>query len=91
MRKLQRSLGATLIVTGLAGPAVAQSAEQTPPASDVSGQGGSLSKKLNETSGVIHPQDSVDPGMQKTPPATGTMPIMPPPGTPGGRSDVVPK
>ena len=91
MKRSARALGAAAMLPFLSLPAVAQSDKHPPPASDVSRQDGSLSQKLNDTSGVIHPEGSVDPGMQKTPSVTGTMPVVPPPGSPGGSSDVVPK
>lgn len=61
------------------------------PNTDVGNSGGSLSDKLNATGGVIHPQGTVDPGIQKPPPATGTMRVIPPPGSPGGAPGVQPK
>ena len=74
-----------------AAPCHAQQASQAPPPSDIGNRPGTLSEKLNETSGVIHPSGGVDPGMTAKPPATGTMPVVPPPGSPGGRTDLVPK
>jgi hypothetical protein len=57
-----------------------------PPAS------GSLSSDLNRSGGVITPPADVDPEMKQTPPPTGArMPIIPPPGTPGGNPAVKPK
>ena len=91
MRKL---LGLRVAVLGsalMATPCLAQQAGQAPPPSDLGTRQGTLSEKLNETSGVIHPRGSVDPGMPERPPETGTMPVVPPPGSPGGRTDVVPK
>jgi hypothetical protein len=54
---------------------------------------GSLSQKLDRSNGVIKPPQNVDPGMHKpTPqPGAGTMPVIPPPGTPGSGSNVQPK
>ncbi|WP_158818514.1 hypothetical protein [Methylocapsa sp. S129] len=52
------------------------------PNTDLSKRGGSLSDKLNNSNGVIHPEGAVDPKMQKPAPATGTMPVIPPPGAP---------
>jgi len=50
-----------------------------------------LSEKLGQTHGVICPPD-VDPEMQAPPPAHGDkMPIIPPPGSPGGDPNVIPK
>jgi hypothetical protein len=41
---------------------------------------------------VITPPGGVDSEMNQTPPATGsTMPVIPPPGTPGGNPAVKPK
>ena len=84
-----------------AGTAVAQaasaagssgnSAGQAAPETDVGQTGGTLSDKLNSTNGVIRPQTDVDPGMGRPAPATGTMPIIPPPGSPGGPAGVQPK
>jgi hypothetical protein len=52
-----------------------------------------LGKKLDRTDGVIHPPQGVDPGLTISPPANaqGTMPIIPPPGTPGGEPGLKPK
>ena len=83
---------AQLLAGGLA-PAAAQSAATTPavPDTDISNKNGTLSEKLNQSDGVIHPQGADDPGIQKSAPATGTMPVIPPPGSPGGNMDVQPK
>jgi hypothetical protein len=57
-----------------------------PPAS------GSSSSDLNRSGGVITPPAGIDPEIKQSPPATGsTMPIIPPPGTPGGNPAVKPK
>lgn len=90
----------TLVMVGLfalaASDAVAADAtadKQPPPTTDVQG-GGSLSDKLSTTNGVIHPTENADPGIAKTPPVSGSatpMPVIPPPGTPGGNSNVKPK
>ena len=52
-----------------------------------------LSHQLNRSSGVIHPPANVDPGLTQPAPEVGphSMPIIPPPGTPGGNPDVKPK
>lgn len=65
--------------------------DKAAPATDLSSKGGTLSDKLSDTNGVIHPTAPVDPKIQKTAPATGTMEVIPPPGSPGGRTDVQPK
>ena len=56
------------------------------------GSGGSLSEQLSRSGGVIRPPAGVDPGMAKPPPDIGSpMPVIPPPGTPGGNPDIKPK
>ena len=52
-----------------------------------------LSDKLAEQHGTLDPPHGVDPGMTVSPPAQGqgTMPVIPPPGAPGGNQRVVPK
>jgi hypothetical protein len=59
-----------------------------------SGQGDSsksLSDKLAGSKGVICPPSDVDPHMTSRPPESGGMPIIRPPGTPGGDQSVQPK
>ena len=80
---------------------VAQAAGQALPQvqEDVPAQppgAGSLSDQLNRSKGVITPPAAVsnaDPGIVKPPPDTGTttMPMIPPPGTPGRDPNVQPK
>jgi hypothetical protein len=41
--------------------------------------------------GVIKPRGDVDPEMTIRPPDAGRTPVIPPPGTPGGDPNVVPK
>jgi hypothetical protein len=42
--------------------------------------------------GVLTPPPSVDPEMKRTPPPAGdSMPVIPPPGTPGGDPSIKPK
>jgi hypothetical protein len=51
-----------------------------------------LSEKLARSGGVICPPEHVDPEMkQPTPPTGGAMPVIPPPGSPGGDRSVQPK
>lgn len=53
---------------------------------------GTLSQKLDKSEGVIKPPAGVDPEIRVQPPPTGgTMPVIPPPGEPGGNPDVQPK
>ena len=67
-------------------------AERAKPPSADSGSSGNLSERLNESGGVIKPPDNVDPGLQKKPPDDSSkMPVIPPPGSPGGDPNVKPK
>ncbi len=50
----------------------------------------SLSKKLNQSNGVIHPKE-VDPGIEKAAPKTLDPNVVPPPGTSGGAPAPQPK
>jgi hypothetical protein len=72
-------------------PARAQTpgAEQKP-CSQPGGSSKTLSDKLDQGAGVICPPN-VDPGMKAPAPETGKMPVIPPPGSPGGDPNVQPK
>jgi hypothetical protein len=52
-----------------------------------------MSEDLSRSGGVIEPPPTVDREMRQPPPATGpqSMPVIPPPGTPGGDQTVKPK
>jgi hypothetical protein len=52
-----------------------------------------LSHQLSRSGGVIHPPANVDPGITQPAPDIGphSMPVIPPPDTPGGNPDVKPK
>jgi hypothetical protein len=53
---------------------------------------GNLSDKLARSGGVICPPDQMDPEIKApTPPGGGSMPVIPPPGSPGGDRNVQPK
>ena len=54
------------------------------------GSGTSLSDKLAQSDGVLCPPN-VDPGIKAPTPEVGRMPIIPPPGSPGGDPNVRPK
>ena len=68
---------------------------------DTVGQGGardaqkadgkSLSERLARSDGVICPPDHVDPEIRQPAPEGGRMPVIPPPGSPGGDPSVRPK
>jgi hypothetical protein len=56
------------------------------------GPSDNLSERLNQSGGVIKPPENVDPGLQKKPPDDSSkMPVIPPPGSPGGDPNVKPK
>jgi hypothetical protein len=51
-----------------------------------------LSERLARSGGVICPPEHIDPEIkQPTPPTGGAMPVIPPPGSPGGDQSVQPK
>ena len=62
--------------------------EATVPDTDVAKRGGSLTDKLNATGGVIHPEGDIDPKMRRLAPATGTIRVIPPLGSPGRQRGV---
>jgi len=53
--------------------------------------GGNLSDKLAQSGGVLCPPAQVDPGIKVPSPPAGRMPVIPPPGSPGGDPNVQPK
>lgn len=88
-----------LVIFGLAvlaaGPAFAQAAAPKPapttipekiaPGAQPTGPTQNLSRRLDQSDGVIKPGQDPDPGMQKAAPSTGDSNAVPPPGTPGGK------
>ncbi|HLG82064.1 MAG TPA: hypothetical protein VKY22_13695 [Bradyrhizobium sp.] len=50
-----------------------------------------LGDKLAKSNGVLCPPSGVDPEMRAPTPETGTTPVIPPPGSPGGNPNVQPK
>lgn len=82
-------------------PVAAPNSPQPPPEQIVPGGGSpsiagddkNLSDKLSRQQGMLQPP-KVDPGIQAPVPphaGTSTMPVIPPPGSPGGDQKVVPK
>jgi hypothetical protein len=63
-----------------------------PPPEQITPRHGTLSDQLSQRQGTVRPP-TVDPGITAPLPsnARGTMPVIPPPGTPGGNQAVVPK
>ncbi len=53
--------------------------------------GDNLSDRLARTDGVICPPENVDPAIRAPAPGGGAMPVIPPPGSPGGDPNVRPK
>jgi hypothetical protein len=98
-RVTKRACIAILLSLSLAGAAVAQVQQQAPnpdlkpdpkSCANNSGSSGDLSNKLSQSNGVICPPD-IDQGMKAPTPDTGKMPVIPPPGSPGGDQSVEPK
>jgi hypothetical protein len=50
-----------------------------------------LGDRLARSKGIICPPAGVDPGITAPPVGGGTMPVIPPPGTPGGDPNIIPK
>jgi hypothetical protein len=81
----------------LAQPAWSQSTpsdRDRQPKTETEGQSsrGNLSDQLDRSKGVIQPPQTVDPGMQVTPPnPDARMPVIPPPGSRDGDQRVEPK
>ena len=50
-----------------------------------------LSDQLSRSKGVICPPAGIDPGIAAPAVGGGVMPVIPPPGTPGGDPNIVPK
>jgi hypothetical protein len=90
-------LSVGMLAAALAGgPSWAQTADRDrQPKSETEGQAppsGNLSDRLNRSDGVIRPPAGVDPQIQVPPPEPGArMPVIPPPGTPGGDPRIQPK
>jgi hypothetical protein len=82
---------AILLALANAAPAFAQ-AQGTgqEPCSLAGDSSKSLSEKLDQGGGVICPPN-IDPAIKAPTPQTGRMPVIPPPGSPGGDPKVQPK
>jgi hypothetical protein len=67
---------------------------QKTPTPSLPNTGETLSKKLERSDGVIQPPAGIDPGATVAPrdPGAGSaMPVIPPPGSPGGDQSIKPK
>jgi hypothetical protein len=87
-------LAQNLLPAAPANPTVPVAPPNAPslPPEQVAPANGDLSGQLSRNKGTIAPPN-VDPGMAVKPTgrATSTTPVIPPPGTPGGNTSVVPK
>jgi hypothetical protein len=87
-------LGATLPCAAQNAPAPDAPAPQTRDHACSGGQRSAgdqtLSEKLKQTEGVICPPE-IDPDIKAATPQGGKMPVIPPPGSPGGDQTVRPK
>src|SRR5712691_9976355 len=76
-------------------PPEVPSRQTVPEAAGPGTSGGSsepLSDKLDRSGGAIRPPSGIDPGLTQSPPRSGSsMPVIPPPGTPGGEPEINPK
>ena len=86
MRRLGAMIAASIFALAIGGAAAQAVAleQKTPnadaPKTDLQSKKGDLSNKLDKDNGVVRPQGSVDPGMEKTPPrTTGDTPVIKPP------------
>ena len=66
-------------------------ANPIPPRNNETTGSANLSQELSRSKGVICPPAGVDPGLAVPPVGGGRTPVIPPPGTPGGNPNVVPK
>jgi hypothetical protein len=103
-RPWDERLAGTILAVSFVGGVMTAAVAQTPPSTPEKPQSqipekiappledGADQKKLERDDGVIKPEDNVDPGITAKPPATGSkMPVIPPPGSPGGDKSVIPK
>ncbi len=91
-----RAACATALAIALAAPSVALAQSQFPPQTIVPAPAPPSRKPDTPggaaSNGVIRPPVQVDPGITRPPPPVrGAMPVIPPPGTPGGNPRVKPK
>jgi hypothetical protein len=104
VRRNSSTLAGSILAVNLVGGLMTTALAQTPPPSLEKPQSqipekvappledGADQKTFERDDGVIKPQDNVDPGITAKPPATGSkMPVIPPPGSPGGDKSVKPK
>jgi hypothetical protein len=73
------------------GPNSKEGCSSAPSASKAPNTSGDLSDQLAQSNGVICPPSGVDPKMATPPPRGGATPVIPPPGSPGGDPNTIPK
>ena len=86
-------IGSATAQTRVPLPPEKPSHQSVPEAPGSGGSGEPLSNKLGRQGGVIIPPADIDTEIAKSPPKLGgdSTPILPPPGTPGGKSGANPK
>jgi hypothetical protein len=73
------------------GPPSDRAQPQDPGSTGSTCPGTSLSDRLSRCDGVIRPPSGLNPDNTIEPPDTGTTPVIPPPGSPGGDQRLDPK
>jgi hypothetical protein len=73
------------------GPEGRVAPKTAPHARSTDGQAPPLSDQLAQGDGVLCPPKNVDPDIVAPTPDVGTMPVVPPPGSPGGDPTIQPK
>jgi hypothetical protein len=85
-------LAAALVGCGAIAVSAEEKSPDQPTTPVVPPASGTSSSDLSRSGGVITPPAEVDPEMKRTPPPSGAkMPVIPPPGTPGGDPSTKPK
>ena len=89
---LAMAVGSLLPVSAFSAELTNSTPPQTVPQAGGSGSSEPLGDQLEHSNGVIRPPSGVDPGLTQAPPeAGGRTPVIPPPGTPGGKRSLTPK
>ncbi len=100
--QIQSIMIVTICALGLSGAAAAQTVKtdcaptqakpNDPNGLNATGNDKPLTEKLAESGGVLCPPPAADPEIRVPAPSTGSnMPVVPPPGSPGGDPAVKPK
>jgi hypothetical protein len=90
MKSILTSAFLLLALGGLSAAHAQSSSTGQKPCAEAGGDSANLSQKLDQGGGVICPPE-VDSKMKAPTPQTGKMPVIPPPGSPGGDPKVQPK